>query len=105
MTKMEKLERLHNRSTRYEVAMIQPSGERILIGYTSRKSRHGLLERLRTQGPQIIAFLGLDDNAAMVPGKNAAAGFRIGETVFRFTGRTQRDAIMENELRFIGAAA
>lgn len=103
MTKLEKLERLHNRPTRYE--LVAERGEtRILICYSARLERAIIgqicfdhvvnLARLIGQSPEslVIEFLKPVSRGAMVSGWNV-----------RFTGRTQRDAIStESELPFIG---
>ena len=38
----------------------------------------------------------------LVAGKKASDGFAIGEWQVRFTGRTERDAIMNGELPYVG---
>jgi hypothetical protein len=111
MTKEEKLAQLHNRHTRYEVVVERRSGivrERhvdaqvILLGYTMRKSRQGLLEVCRRNGQQVIDVLGITADDHLIPAKKAADGFVIGGSwQVRFTGRTQRDAIIEGEHTFV----
>lgn len=104
MTNLEKLEALKWRATRYE-AVLEHNGARYLIGYTAMHSRHGLLKVAQAHGQQIIGFLGVSADQEMTAGKRAADGFRIGDSAIRFTGRTQRDAILEGELQPIPSAA
>lgn len=94
MTKLEQLARLQNRPTRYEIAATK--GERrILVGYTARKSRHGILAMLRQRGAEMIERLEIGESDLLTTDKGAllVSGWRIA-----FTGRTQRDCIMEGEL-------
>jgi hypothetical protein len=106
MTKLEKLERLHNRPTRYE--LIAERGEtRILIGYRMRTGRLAILKACQEHGPALIAFMGITDAHLLVFLKPAKLGAHIGSASdpwsIRFTGRTQRDAIStDSELPFIG---
>lgn len=105
MNTQEKLAALHNRATRYEVVAIkqEPIGEtRVLIGYTARHSRHGLLAACRQRGEVMIKALGLNDTSMLFPAKRAADGFDIDKWSIRFSGRTQRDAILEGELQYVG---
>ena len=102
MTTQEKLERLHNGPTRYELIGEGPGGERVLIAYSMRTGRLAVLQSMQKHGPKIIELLGLDDKAMLTWEKPAARGARIGAWSFRFSGRTQRDAISNGELPWIG---
>lgn len=104
MTRLDRLERLRNHSTKYEVVAETSSqyGKRYLIAYTSRRSRHGLLKACQSKGEAIIKAFGITDNDQFIPSPKAADGFRIGVWQFRFSGRTQREAIMQGELPWIG---
>lgn len=100
MTKEEKLAHLHGRLTRYELT--GTNGTRtILICYSVRRGRHTLLEALRQHGAIVLALVGRDANFAWE--RPASRGARLGEWTFRFSGRTQREAIIEGEHPFVGA--
>lgn len=100
LTTQQKLESIHNRATRYELAAIM--GERrVLIAYTGRRSRHGLLEACRKRGPQVVALTCPSGEELLNFDKKASNGATIGQWAIRFTGRTQRDAIMEGELPYV----
>lgn len=102
-TVQQRLERLHNGPTRYE--LIAERGEtRILIAYSMRTGRHALLTSTQKHGPALIAMMGLTDEARIVFLKPAARGAQIGEWSIRFSGRTQREAI-QSELPWIGDLA
>lgn len=101
MTTLEKLERLHNYPTRYEL-IAEKGDARILIGYTMHQSRHGLLSLCRQNGEKLVSFMGLDDKAEIVFLKPAKLGATMGGWSVKFSGRTQRDAISNGELAFIG---
>ena len=93
------VQRLENRSAkRLEDVATHADGRKVLIRYTSRKGRRGLYDAL-TQGEpaKLCAFLGADhiDFA-----KKASDGGKMGEWTVRFSGRTQRDAIIGGELPF-----
>jgi hypothetical protein len=98
-----KLARLHNYRTRYEVEAVSTAdpSQKYLVGYTSQKSRYGLLSACRRVGPELIAALRLSETAELVPSKRAADGFALGSWQVRFSGRTQRDAIWSGELVFV----
>jgi hypothetical protein len=100
-----KLAAISNRYTRYEVAAIQ--GEtRIRIAYTMRRSRPGLLEACRNNGPEIIKALAVSDSQMLMFIKaNGQWVIELGSWVIRFTGRTQREAILAGELVWVGTAA
>ena len=101
MSKTERLELLRNRLTGYEITA--SNGDRkILIAYSGAKSRHGLLRACQARGEKIIKALEISDDAMFLPAARAADGFKIGDWAFRFSGRTERDAIMEGELPYVG---
>jgi len=96
------LGRLQHCPTRYEAVLTTPEGQRLLVGYTPRKSKAGLLRAAQRVGPQIVAAMpGLTDEHRMTW---AAGGFDLGNGArIAFSGRTQRDAIMAGtELPFLG---
>ena len=109
-----KLAALQNCGTRYEVVLEldgsdvaefggNPAAAAVgagrLVGYTGRKSTRGLVDLISDRGEAIVDLLG--DRDAIIrkgPGGSvlidaAGATFRV-----RFTGRTQRDAIVTGEL-------
>jgi hypothetical protein len=99
-TTLERLARLQNYPTRYE--LVAERGEtRVLIAYSMRTGRHALLIAAQKHGPALIAMMGLTDDARIVFLKPARLGARIGEWSIRFSGRTQREAIAA-ELPWIG---
>ena len=102
-TTLEKLERIQHYATRYEVALSLSDGRKLLVCYTPRKSRAGLLSAIQQRGKAILAQMpDLSDDARMTYA--AATGFDLGNgSRVHFSGRTQRDAICNNELDFIGA--
>lgn len=99
------LARLKNYGTRYEVAATHADGRRWLIGYTPRKSMRGLFAasanvKMRT----ILKLIGAPEFASFsrVDGRLA---IRVeGGGLIEFTGRTQRDAILDpkGELPWVG---
>ena len=93
------LERLRFAPTRYEIEMVAPSGARHLIAYTPRRNFRGLLDAVRQRGAAIIRRAGMPEDAR---GERAGASLRFADgTVIRFSGRTQRDAIMGGELPYV----
>ena len=99
MTKQEQLARLHNRLTSYEIVAVHADGRRVLIGYSVGKSKNGIYRMMTKNGPLNGARLGLADDARMsgLP----ASKVQVGPWVVAYTGRTQRDAIIEGELPWI----
>lgn len=100
---MQKLEAIKNFATRYEVALTMVDGRKMLVCYTPRKNKSGLLSAIQGRGKSILAKMpDLSDEARM--SYAAAGGFNLGNGCrVHFTGRTQRDAICGGELEFIGA--
>ena len=96
-----KLERLQNCATRYEAVVIRQDGEKRLVAYSGRKSRAGLLSAVQQRGQAVIAFLGLSDSDQMT-WRNGEFALGTGHAI-RWSGRTQRDAIMQGELTYIEA--
>lgn len=94
----KQLERLKNRCTAYELAMTHPDGRSFLIRYTNRRTRSGLYNCCYQAAVAIDKVAGTD---FFTPAKRAADGGTIGEWTIAFTGRTQRDAIINGELVFI----
>lgn len=101
MDRSTRLAQIHNRSTRYEV-VADNGTTRVLIGYTIHRSRHGLLTVMRRDGAALVSALQIGETDQITAGKNAAAGFTCttasGTWSMRFSGRTERDCIMDSEL-------
>jgi hypothetical protein len=99
-----KLAKLHSYGTRYEVEVEHPNGARKLVAYTPRRTGTGLVSAVTAHGERIVSFLGIGDTASMSwKGKGRDAMGVDGGGVIRFSGRTQREAIIEGELPFIAA--
>lgn len=97
MTTQQKLDRLKNYRTRYELAASHPDGRKVLIRYTARKGRRGLLDALTMDAARVCKVLGSDD---IHWAKRAADGGTMGDWTVKFSGRTQREAILDGELPF-----
>jgi hypothetical protein len=97
-----KLARLHYGPTRYEIEMVTPSGVKHLIAYTPRRSFRGLLDAVQERGAIILRVTGMPEDTRAERGDNASLRFSDG-TIIRFSGRTQRDAIMHGELPYVGS--
>ena len=98
MTTAEQLERIKHYATRYELAAEHPDGRKIRVLYTSRKGRAGILAALRQRFAVLAPILGDGQAIPIQWGKRAADGCTAGQWRIRFTGRTQRDAIIAGEL-------
>lgn len=88
-----KLARLKNRATRYELAATNGT-HTVLAGY-ARKGRSGLLSMIRKNADAWTTFAQAD---SIQFAKRAADGATLGKWTIRFTGRTQREAIIAAEL-------
>jgi TnpA family transposase len=98
-TTMEaKLARLKNYATRYELAMTRGS-ESYLVTYATSRSRGTIFKAVARFGPKVVALTG-DEELHFA--RKSADGATTGEWTIRYTGRTQRDAILGGELPFIG---
>ena len=76
-TTLEKLKRIQNYATRYEVALSLSDGRKLLVCYTPRKNRAGLLSAIQERGKAILAQMpDLSDDATM--SYAAATGFNLG---------------------------
>jgi hypothetical protein len=95
-----RLESLRNHSSRYEVVASR-DGEIILIGYTIHKSRSGLLATLRREPAATTAVMCPKGDEMVTWLKPAIHGCTIGGWLVRFSSRTERDAIMEGELKHV----
>ena len=94
MTTTQKLERLKNRSTAYE--LVATDGDRsVLICYTARKSFAGILQATLDRGDLLSDATGAIDITWNKASKSIVTdnGWQI-----KLSGRTQRDAICNGEL-------
>jgi len=90
-----RLSSLQNLPTRYEVSITD--GNTILrVGYTAKKSRDGVIACLRRVGQEVVNFTGCGE---FFTSRRAADGVMMGNWRIAFTGRTQREAIMQGELK------
>lgn len=95
-----KLARLHNRPTAYE--LVATSGDRsVLVAYSQSQGRSALLKCLRHREQAVVSLFneGADPNVTF--GKKASDGATVGAWTIRFSGRTQRDAIINGELPYV----
>jgi hypothetical protein len=98
------LERIKHHATRYEVRLTLPDGRTMLVCYTPRKSKAGLIDALQSRGKAILAHMpDLPEDAPLTYDKAQGFGLGNGARVV-FSGRTQRDAIMCGALPYIGDA-
>jgi hypothetical protein len=97
---------VRNTYTRYEVILTHqvgyPHGQRLLVGYTPRRSRPGLVEVMRQHGDAIIAITGLQDSHITVY-KPDTKTYNLGPDGWSvtFSGRTQIDAQDHGELQWV----
>lgn len=96
------LARIANRATCYEAVVIRADGERRLLAYCDRRSNAGLLGAMRQRGAALLDFLECGDDATFKAIKGG--GYRLGDCRVVWSGRTQRDAIMEGSLTYIDEA-
>lgn len=100
-----KLARLHNRGTAYELAMSRtlPDGTKDarLVAYTPRRNRNGLFDACcdKRRVDYLMKLTGSDN---LRFGKRVVDGATMGEWTVNFSGRTQREAIIEGELPYVG---
>ena len=114
MTKEQKLERLHNRATMYEIAAIRSwiadgkgHQHKVLVCYTAQHSRRGLMNGISAHAQHVLDVFQLPASTTMSFAGTSGEGMQIDGTGIniRFTGRTEREAIMEGEFTFIGELA
>ena len=99
-----KLEALRNRSTAYELRLTNlDSGEQRRLCYSHRNNRSGLIDAIRRNGPELVAFCGSE--RFTMEGKGSAPVAMLGRWRIAFSGRTQREAISTgSELRWFQAS-
>lgn len=98
-TVTERLERLRNRATLYELA-ISRGDTAYLVAYC-RKGQRGIWDAI-TSKHRVHHVVALAGTQTLHFAKRASDGGTIGEWSVRFTGRTERDAIIGGELTYVG---
>lgn len=95
----QRLEGLRNRSTRYEV-IAEYAGGSWLVGYTARTGKGGLMAVVRRNDCELIERLEVgEESTCSVSGGRLGARLDMSHgAVVRFSGRTQREAIISGEL-------
>lgn len=98
--RLAKLARLKNRRTRYEI--IATKGDaKVLVGYSARTGRRGLLSMLQQNGEAWTRFVGSNPKDCNISFRTpASAGADCEGWHIRFSGRTQRDSICSGEVPF-----
>ena len=74
------------------------NGRTVLIGYTPRRSRPGLIAAMRKHGEELVEFLRPGEHDSILL-DGYPPYFVIGEWRIGFSGRTQARAKQEGELR------
>ena len=95
----KKIAALQGRPTYYEVALIK-GDTRILLQYVHRVTRQSVLKAAQKFGPKLVDLMGVTDETPFSWKPNAVA--HLGDWTIRSTGRTEREAITNGELPFIG---
>ena len=100
-TKEARLDRIKNRPTKYE--LVATNGvRRVLVCYAHRTGRRGLWDAICSSESRCKAVIALTGEENISFAKRAADGAVMGGWTIRFSGRTQRDAIMTNsELPYV----
>jgi hypothetical protein len=93
----ERLDRLKNRRTLYELAAVL-ADRKVLVAYCGRRGRSGLWHACVKRGPELAALCGTD---RLTFATRAGDGATMGDWTIRFTGRTQRECYIEGELPFV----
>jgi len=98
-TVIERLDRLRNRQTLYELVVQHDDGRRLLVQYTGAPTRNRLLTACRRWGAQLARLTGTD---TLTFGARMADGAVMGDWRIVWSGLTQREAICAGEPTFIG---
>jgi hypothetical protein len=96
MTTEEKLARLKNRNTRYEIVLTNGTNAKYLVLYTAQHSQSGLRAAVRQRYGAVLAVTGGECPLAA----KRSDIFKGNEWRCFFSGRTQREAIIAGELPF-----
>ena len=92
----ERLEQLKYRPTLYELVVTSPDHTPMLAGY-GRHGQSGMLSLLRKNGEAWAKHIADNDPVTFAKGGRSC---QFGKLEFRFSGRTEREAIMEGPLPF-----
>ena len=84
--------------TKYEVTATHTDGSSVLIGYTARLSRPGLLALMRHRGPAVVAHLRIGDKDQISFTTKPRPAAKVNAWTVGFTGRTKREAKQIGEL-------
>lgn len=87
---------IQGRTTLYEIALIAPDGRSFLVCYSPRSGRM-LRASVSKRAHRIVAVMGNPE--AMVIGDTKESMSLTGGWVAKFTGRTEREAIIEGPLQ------
>mgnify|MGYP005823231145 CR=1 FL=1 len=93
----ERLRRIARYRTAYELA-ITNNTDTYLVRYSASKSRRSLLANCRFSADQLVSLTGSEE---ITWGNRAADGAVMGDWRITWTGRTEREAIIEGEHPFI----
>ena len=93
---IERLERLKYRVTLYELVVTSPDRPTMLAGY-GRHGQSGMLSLLRKNGEAWSKHIVDNDPVTFAKGGRSC---QFGKLEFRFSGRTEREAIISGELPF-----
>lgn len=96
MTIEDQLARLKNRQTRYEIVLTNGTAAKYLVLYTARHSQSGLRAAMRQRYDALLVITG---GAEPFVAKRTDI-FKANEWRCFFSGRTQREAIIEGEHPF-----
>jgi hypothetical protein len=99
MNVTERLTHLQNRATRYEVVLVNGS-TRMLLGYTARTGRNGMIPVAQNHGETICSMVGEGEFGAFVGAGTKCVWTLANGWTIRF-GRTEGSAIVEGELSSI----
>lgn len=86
--------------TRYEI-VAEHDGETFLICYTARPTVSVLLSEMQGESARILD--GSADAALSKSGKGRQTQFSASGWTFRYSGRTEREAVQNGERRQLGA--
>jgi hypothetical protein len=96
MTTEDKLGRLKNRHTRYEIVLTNGTDAKYLVLYTAQHSQSGLRAAVRQRYDAILVITGGELPFAAKRSDTSTGN----EWRCFFSGRTQREAILSGELPF-----
>jgi len=91
-----RLQALHGYATAYEITATNGADVR-LVAYTRQKSRHGILRALQRRGQMIIDQHNITEETPSTWGPRAADGLTLGQWSIKFSGRTEREALIAGE--------